>query len=69
MAELETKLTNRMKEYQVRSNIDPDRIIKLEGRIAKLDNDFSLSSVELAQRLKNLAEKMELSLVTKNHFK
>jgi|JI6StandDraft_1071083.scaffolds.fasta_scaffold14230_3 hypothetical protein len=57
-----------MKEYQVRSNIDPDRVIKLEGRIAKLDNDFSLSSVELSHRLKMLAEKMEMSLLTKSQF-
>lgn len=68
MKELEQKLTNRMKEYQVRSTIDPDRVIKLEGRIAKLDNDFSLSSVELSHRLKLLAEKMELSLLTKAQF-
>jgi len=68
MKELEHKLTNRMKEYQVRSNIDPDRVIKLEGRMAKLDNDFSLSSVELGHRLKILAEKMEMSLLTKAQF-
>lgn len=68
MKELEHKLTNRMKEYQVRSNIDPDRVIKLEGRMAKLDNEFSLSSVELSHKLKTLAEKMEMSLLTKTQF-
>lgn len=61
-------MTNRMKEYQVRSNIDPDRVIKLEGRIAKLDNDFSLTSVELAHKLKIVAERMESTLMTKSQF-
>ena len=65
MAEFELKMSNRMKEQQLKLNFDPDKIIRIDTKVSKLEHDYNMHVIEMEQQFKVMNDRMVNNLISR----
>ena len=47
MAEFEQKVSNRIKEQQIKMNFDPDKFIRMDTKVSKLEHEHNMHVIEV----------------------
>lgn len=66
--EAELKISNKVKEGMAKSAIDPALIDSLQSKSTKLEKELEMKAVELAARISEVRDLIEINLPTRKEF-
>lgn len=66
--EAELKITNKIKETMIKSAIDPALIDQLHSKCTKLEKELEIKVVEIAARISEVRDIIEINLPTRKEF-
>ena len=58
-------MINRHKQQQLKLNFDPDKIIRIDTKVSKLEHEYNMNVIEVNQQFKVINDKMISNLVSK----